>query len=209
MEDTGSKFLHGAFGRAVTRLGIKLKHPMSFVGAGWTVLRHMNPFNGNVVSMTVCLALFFALTVLAVFGDAWTMEGALLSDGFIFLTKVISHILGFICISKVFLGIFSPLIFAFSKSERDIICIVDDFRVLYFMIIIVIVFNIFVVALGLSEHEVNVAVHGLLSYLSFPAYFFLLGLVGEPVFLAFAGSGAVLIFVSMILHEYRALRSSD
>lgn len=181
---------------------------MSFADAGWTVLRHMNPFNGNVVSMTVCLALFFALTGLAVFGDAWTMEGALLSNGFIFLTKVISHILGFIFFSKIVLGIVSPLIFAFSKSERDILCMVKDFRVLIFLIIFACIANLLVAVLGLSEQEVNGAVHGLLPYMSFPAHFFLLGLVGELLFLAFVVSGAVLLFVSMVLHEYRALRSS-
>lgn len=181
---------------------------MSFVGAGWTVARHINPFNGNVVSITVCLALFFALTALAVFGDAWIMEGAVLSDGLIFLTKVISHILGFIFISKIFLGIISPLVFAFSKNERDIFCLANDFRTLFFLIIIASISNLLAVVLGLSEHQVNVAVHGLLPYMSFPAHFFLLGLVGEPLFLAFAVSGAVLLFVSMVLHEYRALRSS-
>lgn len=83
-----------------------------------------------------------------------------------------------------------------------------DFQVLIFLIILASIANLLVAVLGLSEHQVNVAVHGLLTYMSFPAHFFLLGLVGEPLFLAFAASGAMLLFLSMVLHEYRALRSS-
>jgi hypothetical protein len=208
MEKARIELVHGAIGSATARLRFKPKHQVTLCGVGRIVLRHLNVFNGNIVSITICLALFFALTLLAVFADAWDMAGEVPQGGFSLVTRIGTHFVGFIFIAKILLNLLSPLLNCFSRGEHEIRSMADDFRVLCLLFFIGLTANTFFFILGLSGSELNTIIHKLTPYISFPSHVLLLGLIGEIWFLAILFAGIFMIFVAMTLHEFRGGPSS-